>query len=158
MIRRTEASAFVDKSGLNSGFTLIELVIIIVILGIVAAVAIPKFGTLSEEAKANATREEMRRIKAAIIGDPQVVSGGQYVNRGYEGDVGFVPSNLVDLVAKPDSVPNYNKFTRIGWNGPYLDSAESNYMYDAWNNLYSYNAAARSITSTSPTPNISITF
>lgn len=153
-----EATAFVDHSNSKAGFTLIELVIIIIILGIVAAVAVPKFGTLTEEAKANATREEIRRIKTAIVGDPQVVAGGQYISRGYEGDVGFAPSSLIDLVVKPDSIPTYDKFTRLGWNGPYLDSAENNYLNDAWNNPYVYNVAARTISSTSPTPNIVITF
>jgi len=158
MNHANEAIAFVDNSNSKAGFTLIELVIIIIILGIVAAVAIPKFGTLTEEAKANATREEIRRIKTAIIGDPQVVSGGQYINRGFEGDVGFAPSRLIDLVIKPDSVPAYDKFTRLGWNGPYLDSAENNYLNDAWNNPYLYSPASRTISSTSPTPNIVLTF
>ena len=140
------------------GFTLIELVIIIIILGIVAAVAIPKFGTLSEEAKANATREEIRRIKTAIIGDPQVTAGGEYINRGFEGDIGFPPTSLVDLIRKPDSIAVYDKFTRLGWNGPYLDSAEMNFLYDSWENPYSYDAGARTVVSSSPTPNITVTF
>ena len=140
------------------GFTLIELVIIIIILGIVAAVSIPKFGTLTEEAKANATREEIRRIKTAIIGDPQVTAGGQYISRGFEGDVGYPPTNLIDLVRKPDSIPSYDKFTRLGWNGPYLDSTEMNFLYDSWENLYSYNSGVRTIISTSLTPNITVTF
>ena len=140
------------------GFTLIELVIIIIILGIVAAVAIPKFGTLTEEAKANATREEIRRIKTAIIGDPQVTAGGQYISRGFEGDIGYPPTSLLDLVRKPDSIPSYDNFTRLGWNGPYLDSTEMNFLYDSWDNLYSYNSAARTVISTSLTPNITATF
>jgi len=129
-----------------------------VILGIVAAVAVPKFGSLSEEAKADATCEEIRRIKMAIIGDSQVIAGGEYVNRGFEGDVGWPPSNLVDLVKKPDSIPGYDRFTRIGWNGPYLDSTGQNYLYDAWGNPYNYNSVTRTIVSTSTTPDISITF
>jgi len=140
------------------GFTLIELVIIIIILGIVAAVAIPKFGTLSETAKANATREELRRIKTAIIGDPQVTAGGTYINRGFEGDVGSPPFNLIDLVRKPDSIASYDKFTRLGWNGPYLDSTAMNFLYDSWDDLYSYDVGARTIISTGPTPNITVTF
>ena len=140
------------------GFTLIELVIIIIVLGIVAAVAIPKFGTLSEEAKANATREEIRRIKTAIIGDPQVIAGGKYINRGFEGDIGYAPTNLIDLVRKPDYITSYDRFTRLGWNGPYLDSAEMNFLYDSWGSLYSYNAGTRTIVSTGTTPNITITF
>ena len=35
----------------NNGFTLVELVMVIVILGILAAIAIPKFSDLSTEAK-----------------------------------------------------------------------------------------------------------
>ncbi len=141
-----------------SGFTLVELVIIIVILGIVAAVAVPKFGTLTENSKITATKDEITRLKTAIIGDSRVVSGGEYVNRGFEGDVGHAPSQLQDLVQKPDSIPPYNKFTRIGWNGPYLDSAEQYYLVDAWSNPYVYDPSARTITSTSVTPNISTTF
>ncbi len=153
--RRVTASC---KAKGETGFTLVELVIIIVILGIIAAVAIPKFGTLTKSSKVNATREEMRRIKMAIIGDPGLVSGGQYVNRGFEGDVGFAPSRLEDLVTKPDTVQSYNKFTRLGWNGPYLDNADQTFLRDAWETSYVYDPSARIITSTSATPNIVMTF
>jgi prepilin-type N-terminal cleavage/methylation domain-containing protein len=142
----------------ESGFTLIELVIIIIILGIVAAVAIPRFGTLSEQARIDATREEMRRIKTAIVGDSRLVSGGEYINRGFEGDVGFPPENLIDLVRRPDSILTYDVFTRIGWNGPYLDSTGQNYLYDSWDTPYVYDAIARTIQATGITPNIILTF
>ncbi len=142
----------------ESGFTLIELVIIIVVLGIIAAVAIPKFGDLTENSKINATKEEMLHIKRAIIGDPQVVSGGEYINRGFEGDVGHAPGSLTDLVSKPDSVSVYDKFTRLGWNGPYIDSTGLVYLNDAWGQNYTYNSSARTITATGADPDIVISF
>ncbi len=148
-----------NTSGFDtSGFTLVELVIIIVVLGIVAAVAIPKYGTLTESAKINATKSEMQTIKKAIIGNAEIIAGGEYVDRGFEGDVGFAPPRLEDLVTKPDSIPTYDKFTRQGWNGPYLDGAGGEYLNDAWTVPYAYDPAARTITSTGTTPNIVTSF
>lgn len=142
----------------NHGFTLVELVIIIVVLGIVAAVAIPKMGLLTDNAKINATRDEMATLKTAIVGDARAVSGGEYINRGFEGDVGNPPNSLIDLAVKPDSIPAYDKFTRLGWNGPYIDSAGQDYLTDAWGNTYTYDPLTRTIISTGTTPNIVVSF
>lgn len=48
------------------GFTVIELVIIIVILGILAAVAIPKYKDLSGEAREASARSSLGSIRSAI--------------------------------------------------------------------------------------------
>lgn len=140
------------------GFTLIELAIIIVVLGIIAAVAIPRFGTLTENARINATKEEMLLIKKAIIGDPRAVSGGKYINKGFAGDVGFYPASLSDLACRPDSIAPYDMHTGIGWNGPYIDSAGQDYLKDAWDYDYVYDPISRTITSTGTIPNITLSF
>jgi type II secretory pathway pseudopilin PulG len=132
----------------RGGFTLIELVIIIVTLGILAAVAVPRFADLAGSAKVNATRQELNSLKKAIVGDPGVVAGGAYADRGFEGDVGFVPGRLQDLTLKPDSVAAYDPLTRLGWNGPYIGSADGSYLTDAWNNGYVYEPGNRRIFST----------
>ncbi|HOD66275.1 MAG TPA: prepilin-type N-terminal cleavage/methylation domain-containing protein [candidate division Zixibacteria bacterium] len=48
------------------GFTLIELVIIIVILGILAAVAIPKYQDLSGEAREASARSALGSMRSAV--------------------------------------------------------------------------------------------
>lgn len=154
MTRNPRRPASVNKSG----FTLVELVIIIVTLGILAAVAIPRFADVAESSRVTATRDELNKLKRAIIGDPSATAGGDYIDRGFEGDIGYPPSALIDLVRKPDSISAYDRLTRIGWNGPYIDSAETRYLTDAWGNPYSYDPSTRRIASGGNGDSIVVTF
>lgn len=140
------------------GFTLIELVIIIAVLTILAAIAIPGIGNLIETSRINSTKAELIELKKAIVGSPQVVENGNYVSRGFENDVGFAPSCLKDLVTKPDTVAGYNRITRLGWNGPYIDSSGGQYLRDAWDSAFVYAASTRIITSIGSGASISVSF
>lgn len=135
-----------------AGFTLIEIVITMLVLGIMAAVAIPVIGSFIASSQETATRDEMRMLARAIAGSDEAD------NRGFEGDVGFPPSQLSDLVAKPDSIPAWDPFLDMGWNGPYVDSTRTEYLTDAWDSVYVYDPDARTIVSNGSGSTLTVNF
>ena len=52
--------------GANKGFTLIELMIVVAIIGILAAIAIPKFADLIRKSKEGATKGNLGAVRSAL--------------------------------------------------------------------------------------------
>jgi len=136
----------IDKRGL----TLLELVIVLLLIGLVAAVAVPRMIDLIGPSKKTITERELLNLKRAMVGNPDLVAAGSYTQRGYEGDVGALPDALADLVTKPAGVSNWDPWIKKGWNGPYMEAQSGDYLKDAWGTNYVYSRASRTITSYGP--------
>ena len=124
----------------DKGFTLIELIVVLILLSILAAVAAPRFLDLINPSKENVTKYRLEELKKAIVGNPDVVAAGTYSARGFRGDVGSFPVALTDLVSQ-GGYPVWNRYTRKGWNGPYVDASAGQYLIDARNNNFTYQPA-----------------
>jgi prepilin-type N-terminal cleavage/methylation domain-containing protein len=117
----------------EKAFTLIEVVIVIVLIGVIATVATRKMSATLETARMERTLKEMDQFTRAIVGDPELQSNGARTDFGYVGDVGSLPPNLDALRLNPGGYAT--------WNGPYvtegLDAAS--FGKDAWGSNYIYN-------------------
>jgi type II secretory pathway pseudopilin PulG len=132
----------------DKAFTLIELVLIIVIIGIVATVAMRSIQPSVDQSRVDATMNEMEILAKAIIGDKDLVSDGVRSDFGYVGDIGSLPPNLGALVSNPGGYGT--------WNGPYvLNNFVENpndFKEDAWGNPYTYTGGVVIISSGNGSP------
>ena len=118
----------------SSGFTLIEVVIVVLIAGIIASVALRSAVTISETARTEETKQELEALAIAISGNTELENNGVRSDFGYVGDVGAMPPNLDALNSNPGSYTT--------WKGPYVDNdftqKTDDYKTDAWNTVYIY--------------------
>lgn len=132
----------------RKGFTLVEVIVILVVLSILAAVAIPVALKIFERTAEDTTREEMDNIKKAIIGDAQKLQSSFRSDFGYLGDIGCLPSTTIgdlDRLLTQGSLPAWSfdstKQTGAGWKGPYVTGTPGeDFKTDQWGNNYSYTA------------------
>jgi len=119
-----------------SGFTLVEVIVLLLVIAIAAVALAPSVLKLSATQKTNSTSDEMEFLYQTIMGSPQDRSFG------YVGDMGRLPSSMGDLV-EAGAQPLHN--TRgagsvgMGWNGPYCPTkSKYDVTTDAWGNEYAY--------------------
>jgi general secretion pathway protein G len=99
----------------TQGFTLVEMLLVLVILATLAAIVYPKVMGRSEQARVTAAQTQIANFKTALD--------------AFEVDNGYYPkgrNGLNDLIVQPRDA--------VSWHGPYLESIPK----DPWNNDYLY--------------------
>ena len=97
----------------RKGFTLIEIMLVVIILGVLAAMVVPKLTGRSDEARRSVAKTDIESNLALAIDL-------------YEVDTGEYPSSLGDLTKAPSSATS--------WKGPYLKKQP----LDPWGRAYVY--------------------
>jgi general secretion pathway protein G len=99
------------------GFTLLEMLVVLAIMGLLAAIIAPQVLKYLGSSRSQAAKVQIQNIDASL--------------QLFRLDVGRFPTQeegLNALVAAPPTAP--------GWNGPYLQKSTA--LTDPWGNLYAY--------------------
>ncbi|NKJ09007.1 type II secretion system major pseudopilin GspG [Rhizobium sp. SG741] len=101
----------------EEGFTLVELLVVLAIIGLIAAIATPQVLRYLGSARVDTTRAQIKNFQSAL--------------ELYYIDTGHYPSGEQGLAALQTAPP-----TEAKWNGPYLK--QSGAFADAWGTAYQY--------------------
>jgi len=104
--------------GARGGFTLLEILIVVVIIGVLASVVLPRFAGQSDRARASAARAEIASFKTAL--------------EMFRQDVGRYPTNAEGLEALVSRPAGADGWREMG----YLDQEAA--PTDPWGRPYAY--------------------
>jgi len=101
----------------RSGFTFVEILLVVVIIGILASMVLPRFVGRSEQARQQVALSDINSSIATALDM-------------YELDNGVYPDKIGDLMEKPGELKS--------WSGPYLKKKP----VDPWGREYIYKPSA----------------
>jgi len=140
MRKRTHSFALAQ-----SGFTLLELVVVIAVMAVLSTVALRSLKGVASQSRFEATQRGLEQIRDAILGSPQDRQpNGAWVSSGFVADTGRLPRSLDELISQPADLSSYSVgwsdagvLVAGGWRGPYvrLSSGATN-LCDGWASAY----------------------
>jgi len=107
------------RSTKKSGFTLVEILIVVIILGILAAIVIPQFTSASQDARKNSLTSQLQTLRSQLE-----LYKLQHLDQLPTTLVGSTP-DWTQLVNKTDNTGATGTSTAYPF-GPYLQSAPTN--------------------------------
>ncbi len=137
-----------------------EIMVVIIVIAVLASVAGPMIGSITDQGRASATKSKMSSLKSALLAYQSDVGrlpfiGNASVNRSESKAYNIASGSDLLSYDNPDKnvlTSNNEPAVKFGinnyqkkWKGPYMDSDPSDFMVDSWGNNILYCAADKNV-------------